>query len=68
MESVAGRNVIETMAVAAGDPPPARRLPFIVLLLAIVAMPFVSRAWEEGHYPKVAVVLGWVTVEGYSFS
>lgn len=41
--------------------------PFFLQLLAIALMPFLALHWWEQHYPKVAVVLGGITVLYYLF-
>jgi Na+/H+ antiporter NhaD/arsenite permease-like protein len=42
-------------------------LPFFLQLLAIALMPFLALHWWERHYPKVAIVLGGITVLYYLF-
>ncbi|MEZ5404729.1 MAG: sodium:proton antiporter [Verrucomicrobiia bacterium] len=42
--------------------------PFILLLGMIALMPFVNRHWWEHHYPKVAVVLGLISVIYYGLA
>lgn len=42
-------------------------LPFLLQLLAIALMPFLAPHWWERHYPKVALVLGAITVFYYLF-
>ncbi|MBI1805343.1 MAG: sodium:proton antiporter [Ignavibacteriae bacterium] len=39
--------------------------PFILLLLAIALMPFISKHWWERYYPHVSVGLGAITVVYY---
>lgn len=41
-------------------------LPFIVLLAAIAAAPFIHRAWWEKHYPLVALGLGLFVIVWYA--
>jgi Na+/H+ antiporter NhaD/arsenite permease-like protein len=47
------------------DPHPAMILPFGLMLLAIALMPYVHRHWWELHHPKVAAMLGGVTLLYY---
>jgi Na+/H+ antiporter NhaD/arsenite permease-like protein len=42
-------------------------IPFLALLAAIAAMPFINRHWWEKYYPAVSIVLGGVVVLGYLF-
>ena len=42
-------------------------LPFGILLAMIATMPFLAKHWWEHHYPKVAVVLGALSVGYYLF-
>lgn len=46
-------------------PGPLLLVPFILQLLAIALMPFLSPHWWERHYPKVSVGLGSITVLYY---
>jgi Na+/H+ antiporter NhaD/arsenite permease-like protein len=43
-------------------------LPFVLLLLAIAAMPFINKKWWEHNYPLVSYVLGFVVIFYYGFS
>jgi Na+/H+ antiporter NhaD/arsenite permease-like protein len=54
-------------AMAVAGPSPWMIIPFAVMLLSIAAMPFINKRWWERHYPKVAVVLGFVTLVYYLF-
>jgi Na+/H+ antiporter NhaD/arsenite permease-like protein len=47
------------------EPHPLMVAPFVLLLLAIVVMPFILKHHWENHYPKVAIGLGLVTVSYY---
>lgn len=40
-------------------------IPFVLLLLSIAVVPFLSRHWWEHHYPKVSYVLGALVVIYY---
>ncbi|MBI1805693.1 MAG: sodium:proton antiporter [Ignavibacteria bacterium] len=42
-------------------------IPFILLLLSIAVIPFLSKRWWEKYYPAVSVVLGAITVVYYLF-
>ncbi len=42
-------------------------VPFFLQLLAIALMPFLALHWWERHYPKVAILLGGITVLYYLF-
>jgi Na+/H+ antiporter NhaD/arsenite permease-like protein len=42
-------------------------LPFVAMLLSIAFMPLISRRHWERHYPKVAVILGALTLAYYIF-
>src|SRR3977135_2778259 len=55
------------LLAAAGlvDPNPLMILPFAALLLSIALMPFLHKHWWEHHYPKVAVVIGLITIIYY---
>jgi Na+/H+ antiporter NhaD/arsenite permease-like protein len=52
---------------AAGEANPWMILPFVMLLLAIAIIPFISRHWWEHNYPYVSAALGLVTVLYYLF-
>lgn len=39
--------------------------PFVILILAIALVPFLSRAWWDRHFPKVSIGLGLVVVSYY---
>ena len=41
--------------------------PFILLLLSIAIIPFISRKWWDKYYPYVSVVLGAITVVYYLY-
>ena len=56
------------LAVGGGvDVHPAWLLPFVLLLLCIAVMPFISHRWWERHYPKVSVGLGGLVAAYYVF-
>lgn len=42
-------------------------IPFVLLLLSIALMPFVSAHWWERRYPAVAIALGAIPVAWYLF-
>jgi Na+/H+ antiporter NhaD/arsenite permease-like protein len=46
---------------------PVMILPFILLLLAIAILPFVSKQWWDNYYPHVSFALGATTVVYYLF-
>jgi Na+/H+ antiporter NhaD/arsenite permease-like protein len=48
-------------------PNPVMILPFVLLLLAIAVMPFISKHWWEHNYPFVSIALGLVVVAYYIF-
>jgi Na+/H+ antiporter NhaD/arsenite permease-like protein len=52
---------------AAIDPHPLVILPFVLMLLSIALMPFISKHHWERHYPKVSVGLGAITTIYYTF-
>ncbi len=49
------------------EPNPLMVIPFVLLLLAIALMPFISKHWWERYYPQVSVGLGLVTIVYYVF-
>jgi Na+/H+ antiporter NhaD/arsenite permease-like protein len=49
------------------QPHPLMILPFVLMLLAIALMPFISQHHWERHYHKIAVVLGGITTSYYVF-
>ena len=59
------------LAVAADGHPPAVNpwmiTPFVLLLLSIAVLPFISKHWWEKNYPFVAAALGLVSVVYYLF-
>lgn len=57
---VAGLNLAEPMMKAMQVKPVGGWLviPFVLLLLSIAVVPFLSRHWWEHHYPKVSYLLG----------
>ena len=56
------------MLFAASDPNPLMILPFGVLLATIALAPLFFLHWWEKHYPKVAFILGGITLSYYFFS
>ncbi len=46
---------------------PLMILPFVLLLLSIAIIPFISRHWWEKYYPHVSVGLGAISVVYYVF-
>jgi Na+/H+ antiporter NhaD/arsenite permease-like protein len=53
------------LVAATANPQPAMMLPFALMLLAIAFMPFIRPRWWELHLPKVAGVLGAITIFYY---
>ena len=53
------------LASPSAEPHPAMVAPFVLLLLAIALLPFVSKHHWENHYPKVAIGLGLITAAYY---
>ncbi|MBX9742510.1 MAG: sodium:proton antiporter [Chthoniobacterales bacterium] len=43
-------------------------LPFVLMLLSIVLMPFIHRVWWEVHFRKVSLVLAGITLGYYLFA
>jgi Na+/H+ antiporter NhaD/arsenite permease-like protein len=60
-------NAAETAAAHVIVPSPWMIAPFILLLLAIALMPFISKHWWERYYAHTAVGLGIITVGYYIF-
>jgi Na+/H+ antiporter NhaD/arsenite permease-like protein len=49
------------------EPDPVMILPFVLLLLSIAIMPFISKHWWEHYFPHVAIGLGLITITYYVF-
>jgi len=49
------------------EPEPLMILPFVILLLAIALMPFISKHWWERYFPHSAIGLGLITIFYYVF-
>lgn len=49
------------------EPNPLMIIPFVLLLLAIALMPFISKHWWEHYFPHVSIVLGMITIAYYVF-
>jgi Na+/H+ antiporter NhaD/arsenite permease-like protein len=54
-------------AVRIIEPDPLMIIPFVLLLLAIALMPFISKHWWERYFPHVSIALGLVTIVYYIF-
>jgi Na+/H+ antiporter NhaD/arsenite permease-like protein len=50
---------------AVREAPPAMIIPFVLLLVAIAVIPFISKHWWERWYPAVSIGLGTVTLLYY---
>jgi Na+/H+ antiporter NhaD/arsenite permease-like protein len=49
------------------EPEPLMVIPFVLLLLAIALMPFISASWWHHHFPHVSIALGLITIVYYVF-
>src|SRR3990167_10845863 len=59
--------VLQTEAVQHTLPDPFIVLPFVILLLMIATGPVFYKHFWEHHYPKIAIILGLITVVYYLF-
>ncbi len=59
--------VLQTDAVQHTLPDPFIVLPFVILLLMIATGPVFYKHFWEHHYPKIAIILGLITVVYYLF-
>ncbi len=57
--------ISQETAAPVPSPSPVMIAPFVLLLLGIAVVPFISKAWWERWYPAVSLGLGAVTVGYY---